>query len=358
MTGRLTVASALFALVACGRGGDGAQPTTTSTTAAVAASTTTTVARVVDYSKLSPATEVGAGLVEGASPDGSALYVTALDPVLSKPGCEGQPEPVLFRVPVGGGPRQPVGTPGDPVRGTIARGSGGRIALVAGCEEFLSRVRVGTETPDGQLRDLRPLDLGQLTSSVTWSGDGRSLLAVSRSGAQTSVVRVDPGTGTSTPVFTVSGPVTQVGQLADGTFVVAGLGKVTLRDATGAAKETVDGVGFAVAPDGRSLALWGKTLAVLTPGQPATTLATAAATELLGPAQFSPDGRAVGYVTSVKENASVAVATVADKKVTTVPGPGRLVRVSFTGDGRGLAFSRLAARPADEATVLLVRFEG
>jgi hypothetical protein len=51
------------------------------------------------------------------------------------------------------------------------------------------------------------------------------------------------------------------------------------------------------------------------------------------------------------------VVTLADAKVATVPGTGRFVRAVFTGDGRAVAFSRLASRPADEATVLVVRFE-
>ena len=256
-----------------------------------------------------------------------------------------------------------MGSPGEPVRGTLLRGADRRIALVAGCEEFLSVVRVGTETPDGQLRDLRRLDLGQLGSAagLAWSGDGRSLVAISRSldpGGQGSVLRVDPTTGVATSLFTTTGPVTQVGELADGTVVVAGAGRVTLRDAKGAVKETHEGVGFTVAPDGRRLAVWGKGLRLVTPGRPPAVLATVAATDLLGPAAFSPDGRALVYATSVAAQGQVAVVTVADAKVTTLPGTGRFVRAFFTGDGRAVAFSRLAARPADEATVFVVGFDG
>ncbi len=358
----------LMVLAGCGGGDDGAAPVATSTTTptsttALASTTTTTTTRPLDYQRPSAAREVGAGLLEGTSLDGSALYVSAVDPTLSPRGCEGQPEPVLFRLPLAGGARQAVGSPGEPVRGTLLRGADRRIALVAGCEEFLSVVRVGTETPDGQLRDLRRLDLGQLGSAagLAWSGDGRSLVAISRSldpGGQGSVLRVDPTTGAATSLFTTTGPVTQVGELADGTVVVAGAGRVTLRDAKGAVKETHEGVGFTVAPDGRRLAVWGKALRLVTPGQPPTSLATVTATDLLGPAAFSPDGRALVYATSVAAQGQIAVVTVADAKVTTLPGTGRFVRAFFTGDGRAVAFSRLAARPADEATVFVVRFDG
>lgn len=366
MRSRPVAVSVLLVLSAgCGGGGgvDG-QAGGGGTTTTAAAATTSSTARPIDYHRHSAPTEVATGLLEGTSPDGRSLYVTAVDPSLSRRGCEGQLEPILFRVPLAGGNHQVLGPPGEPVRGTILRGAERNVALVAGCEEFLSAVRVGTETPDGQLRDLRRLDLAQLrnVSTMSWSGDGRTLLAVSRSespGGRSSILRVDPASGGSTPLFTLTGPVSQVGQLAEGTFVVAGGGRVTLRDGAGAVKQSVDGVGFTVAPDRRRLAVWGKALRLVAPGEPDVTLATVAATtDLLGPAEFSPDGRALTYTTSVQENGSVAVVTMADKKVTTVPGPGRYVRLFFTGDGRAVAFSRLATRPADEGPVLVVRFQG
>ena len=353
------------ALAGCGNDGDeqtGPAATSTTTTTVAASTTTSTTSRPVDYHRPSAAREVGTGLLEGTSLDGSALYVTAIDATLSPRGCEGQPEPVLFRVPLAGGARQAANAPGELVRGTLLRGSERRIALVAGCEEFLSAVRTGSETPDGQLRDLRKIDLKQLGNAaiLAWSGDGRTLVAVSRSaapGGTGTVVRVDPATGATTPLFSVSGPVTQVGQLADGTVVMAGAGKVTLRDGSGAVKETLDGIGFTVAPDARRLAVWGKALRLLTPGQRATTLATTGATDMLGPVQFSPDGTALVYPTGSEQTGQVAVVTVSDGKVTTLPGTGRFVRVFFTGDGKAVAFSRQAARLGDEATVFVVRFD-
>lgn len=361
---RIAVAVLLVLSAGCGGGGGDQAGGVSSTTTAPGAPTTSSTVRAVDYHRQSAPAEVATGLLEGASPDGSSLYVTAIDPSLSRRGCEGQLEPILFRVPLAGGNRQVLGPPGEPVRGTILRGADRSVALVAGCEEFLTAVRVGTETPDGQLRDLRRLDLSQLrnVSTLGWSGDGRTLLAVARSespGGRSSILRVDPASGGATPLFTVTGPVSQVGQLADGTFVIAGGGRVTLRDGAGAVRESVDAVGFKVAPDGRRLAAWGKVLRLVASGEPEVTLATvAAATDLLGPAEFSPDGRALAYATTVQQDGNVAVVTVADKKVTTVPGPGRYVRVFFTGDGRAVAFSRLAARPPDEGPVLVVRFEG
>ncbi len=160
----LLVASVVVTLGACGGDGEQSAPTTSSTVPPM----TTTIAP--DYSRPSSPTQVTTGLLEGTSPDGSALYVSALDQALSPRGCEGQPEPVLFRMPLSGGARQAVGSPGEPVRGTVLRGADRRIALVAGCEEFLSVVRVGTESPDGQLRELRRLDLGQLGPRRAWRG--------------------------------------------------------------------------------------------------------------------------------------------------------------------------------------------
>lgn len=361
------VAAFAFAAVACGSGsdGDGARPATTSTgpaTSSSGPSSSSPATTVVDYGRIGPANRIGTGLVEGASPDGSAVYVTAVDAALSRPGCEGLPEPVLFRVPLDGTVREALGGSAAPFRGAVVRGSGGRVVLVAGCEEFLSGIRVATETPQGRLEGVRRVEVQGPLTSVTWAADGQSLLGIANASAsgtsRGTIVRIDPASGQSTPVFAVAGGASHVGQLADGTYVVASGGTVSLRDGTGATSSTFDGFGFTIAPDRRSLVTWGHSLVLVRPGQSPVTLATTAGDQPLGPVDFSPDGRAIAYVTSVGDTARVAVTTLADPRTATVTGTAaRYARVYFTGDGRAVVFSRLT-NPSEEPAVLLARFEG
>ncbi|MDQ4068875.1 MAG: hypothetical protein M3203_05300, partial [Actinomycetota bacterium] len=68
----LLVASVVVTLGACGGDGEQSAPTTSSTVPPM----TTTIAP--DYSRPSSPTQVTTGLLEGTSPDGSALYVSAV----------------------------------------------------------------------------------------------------------------------------------------------------------------------------------------------------------------------------------------------------------------------------------------
>ena len=126
---------------ACGGGEVAQPPDAVRTTPAVP----TTVAR--DYHGHDRAAEVGKGLVAGASPDGSALYVSALDASPSARGCEGEPEPVLFRMPLAGDGREPVGGT-TPVRGSVIRGANGRVVVAAG----MRRLPVAPARGDGEPR--------------------------------------------------------------------------------------------------------------------------------------------------------------------------------------------------------------
>jgi hypothetical protein len=120
--------------------------------------------------------------------------------------------------------------------------------------------------------------------------------------------------------------VTQVGQLADGTYVVAGRGLVSWRDAAGHVSRTVDGFGFAMAADRRSVVVYGPQLLVVKPDETApVTLATINPDRRLGFAEFSPDGRAVAFATSTDDDAHIAVMTVADQHVTNVLAGARAV---------------------------------
>ena len=135
-------------------------------------------------------------------------------------------------------------------------------------------------------------------------------------------------------MFELEGVAEQVGQMADGTYVTTAHGGVTLRDETGAVKATVEGRGFTLAPDRRALVTWGARLLLVgnSRGTPAE-LAVLPRPGTMGSAAFSPDGRAVAYTTAV-EQGEVAVVSVADRRVSTLPLPAaRYHRLTFTGDG-------------------------
>jgi hypothetical protein len=353
-------------LAACGEdnGGDGgngggAGPTTT----AGPGPTTSTTLPAGIYHRFSAPARLSDGFVVATSPDGSALYVEAVDPELSQRGCEGLPEPVLFRVPLDGGPREAIRAGGVPVRGNLVRGPGGRAALITGCEEFLTAVRVGTETPDGHLRDLREVPLGEGRvglGTFAWTSDGQRLLAARRdftAGGVASVVSVDPGTGAVAPVFEVAGAqaVNGLAQLAPGTFVVAAAGQVTLRDGSGAVRNTVEGLGFTTSP-ALGVVVFGTGLQLLETGAPAPAVLVPASAGPTLSAAVSPDGRAVAYTAGGDGSDSVAVVTPSDHRTSTIAsGGGRFVRPAFTGDGEAVAFTRFEVGTGRE-DVLVVRF--
>ncbi|MEA2844443.1 MAG: hypothetical protein QOJ69_2114, partial [Actinomycetota bacterium] len=233
-----------MAAVACG---DGSSTTTTTV------SPTSTVP-VIRYDQPSTVKLVGTGFVDGASLDGSAAYVEQEDPQFPQLGCEGQPEPVLFRLPLDGGERQLLGTTENQLHGHVIFGHGNRIAVVGGCEGFFTDLWVGNETLDGHVNGIRRVAVGDLadgqtlaTFSVSWSADGSSLLGAVNAldGGSGRVVAIDPDSGALTTLFDAGATrgVAQVGQLADGSYVVAADGKVSIRDAQGAVK--IQGAGNA-----------------------------------------------------------------------------------------------------------------
>jgi hypothetical protein len=308
----------------------------------------------VDYHQPEQPVEVGSGLLQAASRDGSALYVTAAAGAAT---CGGQASSALYRLAIQGGQREALGSPAPPVAGSLLRGKDGAVA-VAGCQS----VQVGVETADGHLHDLHPLptDAGSLVA-LGWSSEGRSVLAATPAASASgrpSLVRIDVSSGGLTPLFTLAGPVTQAAQLADGAYAVAGDGKVTIYDGNGSVRAVSDGDGFVLAPDGRRLVLWGKALQLLTVGQPeATVLLSAPTGQALGPADFSPDGRAVAFVTTTPGAGAVSVVTLADGRVTGFSAaPGAHPRVLFGSDGSLVAFNLAARGAVGEPTVFAVRF--
>ncbi len=353
------LAVALFTLTGCGH--FGSHPDSTQATAEIR------------YSQPSQPQQIGAGFLNGVSPDGSAAYVEEESKDFPQPGCEGQPEPVMYRLPVVGGDekRELVrDTEDNPVRGQVIRGTGSRIAVVDACEGFFSALWVGAETADGHLADLKPVTLRRNDNqplpapySFSWSTDGEHLLAAvndptaSRAG---SVVRINPATEVITRLFDsgIASGVSQVGQLDDGSYVIAGNRKVTLRDAQGAITATFDGNGFALAPDRKRIAAFDQKLLLITPGQATpVTVVPAKRDHQITSANFSPNGRAISYGHNRDgADTEVAVVTVADRTITPITEPGPFGPSYFSGDGKALAFNRFDSEPAFVATVMLVRF--
>lgn len=307
----------------------------------------------VDYHRPGEAVEAGTGSLAEMSLDGAAAYVEETDPRFSVPGCEGQSEPVMFRLPLSGGTREVLGAGKEPLNGAIVRGKRRRVAVVSSCEEFFSGLLVGAETADGHLTDLREVTLQRgddepppSPNTFAWSLDGRHVLtAVNEATAEKNPVplmRIDPSTGATSRVFDVPDTVgiTQVDQLADGTYVLAG-DKVTLRNGAGAVTDTFDGNGFALSPDRRRIAVFGRALALVTPGGPEpATLVPPESDRQITSATFSPDGRAIAYLSRADDNTStVSIVTPADARVTKIAGPGPLSQPLFSGDGKHLAFN-------------------
>ncbi|MEA2973708.1 MAG: hypothetical protein QOG82_2166 [Actinomycetota bacterium] len=310
-----------------------------------------------------PARPLGTGYLGRSSPDGTALYVEAVDAGLSRPGCEGLPEPVMFGAPVDGGARQAVLVDGATIRGTVIRGPEGRVALVKGCEAFVSDVWVGTEAADGTLAGVAPVPLapdhGPL-AGFGWSDDGSHLLAGHNGltpSAVAAVVSIDPATGEETKLFSLEGAaargVSQVAELPDGTYVVAGGGEVVLWDhTTGASLARAKGAGFALGT-GPSFAVYGDGIIVLVSGMPHTVVHHQDGVTV-GTAQFSPDGEAIVYTAGAEGVESVFVIGLTDAVPTLVAGPpGRYFRTVFTGDGQAVAFNRQADPAADPEVILV-----
>lgn len=365
--------AALLLVGACGDGDDpsaGSSSSSTSTTTSAASSTSAPVGGVIDYTTPGEPESLGDGLVEAASPDGSAFYVLNEDPALSQPGCEGQPEPVLFRVPVDGGKRVRLGTAGQPVSGRLLQGPGDRVAVVDECEEFLQEIRVGTETTDGRIEGLRvvPLDTGDgatLTQPriTAWNAAGDGLLAGGLDtgrGGRGMAARIDPATGAVTRLFDTGpgsgGGPSQVAQLADGTYVVAEAGEVTLRSASGEVTGRTPGAGFSLFVDAARVVVFGETLTVLAPGSEPTILVPVQPDRSIDLAAASPNGSVVAYAYRVGEQSFINLIDVERPAIRVVESGDALGRPVFSGDGRALAFSRFDRAEPFGTSALVARF--
>ena len=112
---------------------------------------------------------VGAGLVEGWSPDGTALIVGRVDDTLSKEGCEGAKEPVFFLQPVNGG-ASTVAFPGHTeMNGSFVGTQPGTndVVMLSGCEGYLGDLSVARQSADGTLRDRRLVVIADTAQAVS-----------------------------------------------------------------------------------------------------------------------------------------------------------------------------------------------
>jgi hypothetical protein len=318
--------------------------------------------------------ELGTGLLDGATRSGSALYIEEPDSALSKLGCEGQPEAVMFRVPLDGGDRTVVGGDLAPLRGHLVRGgSDDRVAVIASCESFFTRLVVATESRDGTLTDLKEV-VPQVAegfllnaSTVNWSRDGKALLAAVQDvdapdGDPAQVVSIDPESGRITKLFDAEQGtgIFNVGQMQNGNYVVATNLVVSFRDAKGVVKASFQGQGFEISPDRRRLAVFGRNLRMASQGSNRANEIVPEKEGLeVSAAKFSPDGTAIVFERYSMETGMVeiSVVTLDDKKVTNVVTGAQYDRSFFTGDGKALAFNLYTSEPDFATNVYVTRFE-
>jgi hypothetical protein len=297
------------------------------------------------------------------------------DPQFPEPGCEGQPESVMFRLALEGGEREVVGGDQAPLRGTLVRGgSENRVAVVAGCESFFTDLFLAGETEDGRLTDVTRLTPGGIPDdfllnpqSVSWDRDGDNLLAALQhqnapDGDPSQVVTIDTQSGQVTRLFDAEQGtgVFRVGQLEDGTYVVSTNLTVTYRDEQGVVKAGFQGKDFEIAPDRESLVIFGRNVFLGTQGETrATEILAEQEGREISSVHFAPDGEAIVLTRYLLEGGQVevGVASLEDKKFTSVVTGGQYGRPYFTGDGEALVFNEFGGEPDFTSRVYLTRFE-
>jgi hypothetical protein len=331
--------------------------------------------QIRDYHGFGAPSPVGSGILQGMSLDGSAAYVSDTDKAFPEPGCEGQPESVMFRQPLSGGERTRLGDGKSPVKGEVVRGPDGLVALVRVCEEFFNGLAIGRESPDGQITDLREVKLTQTEGdgnpaafSFSWTPDGKALLAaindpLGPDGKPSTLVSIDPATGAMSRLFDGEGGsgVFQFAKLEGGTYVVSSNRVVTFRDAGGRITASFPGNGFEVFPDRSRVVVYGPALAVATEGsREAKTIAAERPDHEISSARISPDGEAVAFNRYSLQGSTneIAVATVDDGKTSSVVSGEGYGEPFFSGDGRSLGFNRFTREPEFLAQVLVASLDG
>lgn len=317
--------------------------------------------------------EVGTGLLNGMSLDGSAAFVEEPDPAFPQLGCEGQPEPVMFRLPLEGGEREPVAGE-TALHGNLVRGgSNGRVAVIAACESFLTSLYVGTETPDGRLTDPTALTVQEPENfllnpaSVSWSSDGSRLVGALQhvdqpDGDAPRIVAIDPVTGAVTRLFDaeLGTGVLRVGQTEDGSYVIASNLVVSLHGESGESRGRFSGKDFEISPDRRRVIAFGAEITLIEQGSTShTDVQPATEGWEISSVKFSPAGDAVAISRySLGDGlVDIGIVTLGDNRYSSVVTGGRYGGPHFTGDGAGVAFTRFGSEPDFTSRVFLTRFE-
>lgn len=330
-------------------------------------------APTIDYRQFEIPRRVGTGLIDGVTPDGSAVYIEDPDPAFPEPGCEGQPESVMFVQPLDGGQRKLAGEIGVPLKGRLVRGgSGGRVAVVAACESFFTDLFIASELPDGALSKVERVkpavpDAFLLNAStVTWTSDGNKLLAAVQhvdapDGDPAQIVAIDPGTGGLTKLFDVEQGtgVFGVGQMDRNEYVVATNLVVSFRRSDGTVGAGFQGQGFDISPDGRRLVVFGKQLRLVAQGDDvATSLVEEKPGHEISAARFSPDGKAVVFerYSLGTGRTEISVVSLSDKTLTNIVTGGRYGSALFTGDGGALVFNMFGSQTDAATRAYVVRF--
>ncbi len=314
--------------------------------------------------------KAGSGEVVAVSLDGSALIVSDFDGRVDETGCEGMAEPILLRAPFDGGRREPIGIDpdGNPLSGSVVRGTDGRVAILDICEGFLGRILLGHENPDGTFSDLTELHhpLAGEAFVTGWSASGNELLAIAwvQDGEpRRAAVRLNVTTGEMQEI--IRDEIHDVGELWDGTIVVGGEGaSVRARDTRGVNRWTNPGEVFAISPDRRTVAVAGPdSVDLLTSDGRRERLLGIAPRELVRELHWSESGDALAYVTEPSNTTvnpvdnEVHVITVGDADRAMISAePGRYGGLAFSLDGGLLAFTRYEYDPEFSSQVLVTRF--
>lgn len=311
--------------------------------------------------------KLGQGTVQGASLNGSFVYVSDAIPGSEGRGCEGAGDQVLYRVPVDGRERTMAADDTGPARGTILRGgSKGRIALIEGCEENPTRAFVATESEDGRISAIQrvPVPERSIPRLTGWSNDGLYLLGVTGDPAgdgptPMQVVQVDPSSGDSNTLFD-SEPVYRVAQLKNGSYVTQGSGTISVRTTT-AVQRTYRGDFFQMSPTGDRFAVLGTGLSVVAgQGEPQAVVPGGEESTVYS-ASFSQDGRNLTYVLVRNEGPQVDadLGVVIDGKAKVIKSSGLKDQVSFSfpvfaAGGRYVAYNETPDDGSNPHDVVLV----
>lgn len=328
----------------------------------------------VDFHTFETPERLTTGLVDGATPDGEAVYIEEPDPSFPAPACEGQPGSVMFRQPLDGSERTVVGNGTEPLRGRLVRGgSGNRVAVVASCESFFTDLTIAEEAGDGTLTEIEKIQPavpdGFLLnpSTVSWARDGKRLLAAIQDvdapdGDPARIVSVDPESGEVTGLFEAEQGtgVFNVGQMQNGNYVVATNLVVSFRDRGGDVVAGFQGHDFQISPDRTRMVVFGRTVRLATQGRDEAPVIVPEKEGLeVSSAGWSPDGYAVAFKRYSVETGQVEinVLTPDDKKVTNIVTGDQYDRPVFTGDGKALAFNLYSGEPDYLTEVYVARFE-